>query len=77
MIGATNRKTPMPALRLAAVSALIALALAGCGRKGALEPPGAVEEPAATPTVFGASPPAPPPPEPERRDEPFILDPLI
>ncbi len=32
---------PRPALRILAVAGLAALVLAGCGRRGALEPPGA------------------------------------
>lgn len=43
---------PRPALRILAVAGLAALVLAGCGRRGALEPPGASA--AATP-VAGTS----------------------
>ena len=65
------------ALLIAALAA--GLALGGCGRKGELEPPGAVaaEPVAALPTVFGTSPAEPPPEEPERPDSPFPLDFLI
>ncbi|MCJ2014789.1 LPS translocon maturation chaperone LptM [Methylobacterium sp. J-076] len=42
---------PRPALRLLAVAGLAALALAGCGRRGALEPP---EASAPAPTTNGA-----------------------
>jgi predicted small lipoprotein YifL len=42
---------PRPALRILAVAGLAALALAGCGRRGALEPPGA----SATTTAPGSS----------------------
>jgi len=38
---------PRPALRILAVASLAALALAGCGRRGALEPPQASAAPTA------------------------------
>jgi predicted small lipoprotein YifL len=76
---AMTRTRRRSAARIAAPLALAVLvALAGCGRKGPLEPPGAVEEPATQPTVFGTSP--PPPPEqqaPPPADDPFILDAII
>jgi predicted small lipoprotein YifL len=66
---------------LVLAATIAATALAGCGRKGALDPPGTVEAPEASmlpATVFGTSPaepPAPAPPEPETK--PFLLDFLI
>ena len=69
----TKTRAALPLLALAA-----ALALAGCGRKGALEPPGAAERQAVSPaTVFGTAPRQAQPAEPERPKRPFFLDFLI
>jgi predicted small lipoprotein YifL len=81
MIGPSNRETPMhrrPSIISLAV-VLTVLAVAGCGRKGSLEPPGTVEAPpTATPTVFGTSPPPPvEAPPPAAADDEFVLDVLI
>ncbi len=48
-----------------------AVGLAGCGRKGALEPPPGV---AAAPATVDGQPPLETPPKP---DKPFFLDPLL
>jgi predicted small lipoprotein YifL len=63
----------------------VAVALAGCGRKGALDLPptaaaAATEQPAAGPITppigdMAARPPSPPAPPPPNR--PFALDPLL
>lgn len=57
---------------------LILLALAGCGRKGELDPPGAVHNDAATAATTND--PGVQPAEPKEKpkpDRPFFLDPLI
>lgn len=60
------------------VAAVLALTLAGCGRRGPLEAPrGAAPAPTASPTVIGpASAGAPTDPAPAE-DDSFVLDPLI
>jgi predicted small lipoprotein YifL len=65
-------RSVLPILLLA-----VAVALAGCGRKGRLEPPGGAPATSAVPTVFGTSPAAAPPVEPARPDKPFVLDAII
>jgi predicted small lipoprotein YifL len=60
------------------LAAALAAGLAGCGRKGGLEPPGTQDAAPAAPTLLGTSPAAPPPAEPApREDRPFVLDALI
>jgi predicted small lipoprotein YifL len=80
MIGRPNRTTSMSS-RLLSVPvitlAVLAVALSGCGRKGALEPPGTVEAAPVLPTVFGTSPAPPPAPATPPRDRDFILDAII
>ncbi|MBW9114500.1 lipoprotein [Rhizobium cauense] len=56
-------------VRLTVVFAVIGLAVAGCGRKGDLDPP------SANATKTGDS--SKPTPQPGRADRPFILDPLL
>lgn len=65
-------------LKSLAIVTLAALVLAGCGRKGPLEPPGGSPAAEAAPTsLIGLTAPRQAP-EPEKQpDEPFILDPLI
>lgn len=70
-------------IRTLIIAALVASALSGCGRRGALEDAGIPEtapEQQAGPAVFGGFLPSgaeldePPQPGPQRR---FILDPLL
>jgi predicted small lipoprotein YifL len=79
-------------VRLAVIGAIAAVALAGCGRKGALDPPPSssvssnqpVNQPPSLgdqPNPFGVAtgepPPAPPPGARSGEKKTFILDPLI
>lgn len=80
MMRAGNRNPSMRprATVVLVLAAALAAGLAGCGRKGGLEPPGAVAAPAPAPTVFGtAPPPAPPAPDQTPPTGDFLLDPLI
>ena len=62
-------------LRLGMISLMVALALAGCGRKGMLEAPkSTVEAPVSATADPGAVTPAAKPAKP---DKPFLLDGLI
>jgi predicted small lipoprotein YifL len=77
--GATDLRSP--AFKSAAACAL-ALALAGCGRRGPLETPTEAAAPApkasADAGLFGdAVAPASKPAKPVRPKQPFILDPLL
>jgi len=62
---AAPRDRRLSLVALALLGLLVALMLAGCGRRGALEPPpGAANAPATTGQAAAA-------------DRPFILDPLL
>jgi predicted small lipoprotein YifL len=65
----------MMVLRLGIISLMVAIALAGCGRKGSFESPkSTVEAPASATNDPGAVTPAAKPAKP---DKPFLLDGLI
>ncbi|OCW58281.1 LPS translocon maturation chaperone LptM [Hoeflea olei] len=66
--------TTGPWIKLICVMALAGAVVAGCGRKGALERPGASPAPAAAATSTGEDDAPATPPAPERR---FILDSLL
>lgn len=60
---------------LTILSLCAALGLAGCGRKGELDPPSAAVAP--PPSADGAVPQDAPPPAPPPHNRGFILDPLL